>query len=181
MITNSFLLLAAATFIFCIAPALAESKRKPSSIDIKSTTEIIFFAKKDLGFSDLGKIKEYQGVLEQVNEARIDLSSADLYKFPRENKTIMTAALCNTYADKIFGPADKRTLKIQKSLVLFNTPVGKACEFQLTDSYHHAKLPYTYVISGFIHARLIALVWNFEKPVTPENLEKLKVFWLTLK
>ena len=68
MMTKIYILLTSALFLFYGAGAAADSKRKPSPIDIKSTTEIVFFAKKDLGFSDLGKIKEYQGVLEQINE-----------------------------------------------------------------------------------------------------------------
>lgn len=171
-------------FLFLILSSLfsmAESKRKPSSIDITSSQEIVFYAKETEPFSDFGKIQEFKGVLVQLNETDEQLANAQLYKFPNEEKSMMTQAICNGYADKIFGPEPTRTLRINKSLVLFDTPVGKACEYLLTDTYAHAKRRYAYVITGFIHGKLYSLVWAFYRLPTAEETSKLKTFWKTLK
>ncbi|OFZ29030.1 MAG: hypothetical protein A2622_13130 [Bdellovibrionales bacterium RIFCSPHIGHO2_01_FULL_40_29] len=170
-----------ATLLISVLSVAQSGKRKPSSIDIKSSHEIIFYAKSELGFSDMGKIVEYQGSLVQINEPNSNLNEADLYKFPKESRTLITTKICSEYVEKIFGKAEDRSLKVDKTVQLFQTPVGKACDFQMTDSYHHAKLPYRYAVIGFVHGRLIALVWSFDQKITTENVEQLKTFWKSLK
>lgn len=157
------------------------AQKKSSKIDIKSTSDMVFFSKEDSALSSIGKIKEFQGTIIHAAEVNQDLSSSDLYKFPDESAITISPELCSKYADKMFGPADKRVLKLQGSFQLFETPTGKACEFQLKDTYEKARMPYRYTIVGFVHGKLIALMWGlFENPSASDK-EKLKNFWKTLK
>lgn len=167
--------------VFLSVGVQALENRKPSSIDLKSSNEIVFYSKKDNPFSDMGKIDEYQGTLVLLNEASAALGSADLYKFPKETAIKMTKSLCRLNADKIFGPEPERSLKMNESMVLFDTAVGKACEYKLTDTYAHAKRPHAYVISGFIHGRLVTLVWALIEAPSNEATAKLRQFWKSLK
>ena len=169
------------TILFFSNSVHAEEIRPKSPTHLKSSHEIIFYDKKDLGFTKIGKIKEYAGILEKLDETKVSLQQPDLYLFPKEQKTAMTVQLCNRYADKIFGPSAGRTLKLDNTLKLFSTRIGNACEFRLIDSYTKSKLPHNYVILGFIHAQLTALVWTLENPISVESAEKMKNFWKTLK
>lgn len=161
--------------------AQGKSQRKPSSIDIKSADEIVFYAKSEMPFSDMGKISEYQGNLVQLNEPSAQFGEADLYWFATESTTVMTKKLCNRYADQIFGSEKDRSLKINDSIQLFETTVGPACDYKLADTYAHAKRPFAYVITGFIHGRLTALVWALSQAPNSEDSAKLRLFWKTLK
>lgn len=164
-----------------VQSAFAENIRPKSPTHLKSSHEIVFYDKKDLGFAKVGNIKQYAGIIEKLDETKVSLQQADLYLFPQEQKTTMTVRLCNRYADKIFGPSESRTLKLNNTLKLFSTRIGNACEFRLIDSYTQSKLPHNYVIIGFIHAQLTALVWTLENPISVESAEKMKNFWKTLK
>lgn len=168
-------------FLFLGYVVHAAEAKKPSPIDLRSSQGIIFYSKQEMTFSDMGKISEYQGMLVRPNEATQSLRSADLYKFPKETKIKMTIELCQKYADRIFGRQEKRSLKLNQALKLFNTPVGQACEFQMTDSYTKAQRRYRYVISGFIHGRLIALVWSFPQLPSSEVVNGLQGFWQTIR
>ncbi len=161
--------------------ALGSVKRRPSSIDLTSIEEIIFTSKKDLPYSDMGKSEEYVGSIMQLSETSEQLMSSDLYKFPKENSTRMTAKLCSQYVSKIFGPEKKRSLRLKSPVSLFDTSVGKACEFQLNDQYESSKIPFRYVLVGFIHGRLKALVWNLNSEPDTQSKIKLQLFWKTLK
>ena len=173
-ITLVFLLLAANS-------VFADLIRPTSPTHLKSSHEILFYQKKDLGFTKVGKIKQYAGIIEKLDETKRSLQQSDLYLFPKEQQTAVTVQLCNRYADQIFGPAEGRTLKIENTLKLFSTRVGNACEFRLIDSYPLSKLPHNYVILGFIHAQLTALVWTLENPISVESADKMKSFWNSLK
>ncbi|MBC7420547.1 MAG: hypothetical protein H7328_07450 [Bdellovibrio sp.] len=148
---------------------------------MKSSNEIAFYAKKDLPFSEFGKIDEFEGQLVRLDEEAVQFSMADLYRFRGEARSKMSEQLCNTYADKIFGPESDRALKMKDSLVLFDTAVGKACAYKLKDTYARAKKPYAYAISGFIHGRLTILVWTLSRSPADDEVAKLRNFWKTLK
>lgn len=174
---SQFLLL----YIAISVSVFAAEKRKPSSIDITSTNEVAFYAKKNFEYSQIGKIKQYQGVLIQLNESSSDLNAADLYQFPTEDKIKMDSGLCNSYLEKIFGNEADRSLKLTSAVTLFDSPVGKACDFQLTDNYSRARLGYRYTIIGFVHGRMMGLVWNLYEVPKEETKKKLQNFWKTLK
>ncbi len=161
--------------------ALGFGKRKPSQINLRSKEEIVFYSKKDIPLSEIGKIDEFQGVLVRESQPLYDLRSADLYKFPIEKKISMSLELCSSYADKIYGDEKKRSLKTVVAPALFQTSVGPACALILRDSFEDASRPYRFAIVGFVHGRLIALTWNLSDKPTTEMLEDLHNFWKTIK
>ncbi len=173
------------SFLFLLSSisiiVLAVENRKLSSIDLTSANEIAFYAKKNFEFSQIGKIPEYQGILIQLNEASTDLNAADLYQFLAEDKIKMDQNLCVIYLEKIFGQDAPRSLKLKNGIHLFHTPVGNACDFQLTDTYQQAQLAHRYTIIGFVHGRLVALVWSLREPPQEKTKVKLQDFWKTLK
>ncbi len=161
--------------------AIAFGKRKSSHIDLRSKEEMVFYSKKDMLLSEIGKIAEFQGVLVRENQPLYELRSADLYQFSNEKKISMSVRLCNFYADKIYGDAKKRSLKLERTPALFQTTVGQACTFMLKDSFADASRPYRLAMVGFVHGRLIALTWNLSDKPTDRILEDLQSFWKTIK
>ncbi len=146
----------------------------------KSKDDIAIYSKNEIAFSDIGKIKDYFGILIQAKESERQLAQADIYVFNNEQKISIDQALCGSYTDKIFGSESETGLKVEKKINLFKTPTGQSCEILLKDNDRSAKIPYRYVIAGFVHGRSVALVWQLNS-VTDEDKAKLKTFWLALR
>lgn len=164
-------------FIFSVLVVLI-CFRQGWAYDLKSSEEIEIKLKKNLIYSDMGKIPEFVGIL---NRQTTHFSTSDLYKFGAETKIAMTLELCEKYLDKIFGPTGKRSLKLKGATSLFDTRKGAACSAQLHRPGSSARFPHRYVLIGFVHADVYALVWSMTKAASTEENDELKNFWKTLK
>lgn len=159
----------------------ANMKRTLASIGIKSSEEIIFRDKKDILFSETGKIDQYQGVLIQLSQPKSQFAQSDLYLFENESEIKMTASMCDKYISKIFGSKEKRVLKISEKLQIFKSHTGDTCDMALSDPESHALINSQYVLFGFLHGRLVGLVWQLDQPLTPADKNKFRKFWDTLR
>lgn len=175
-------------FIFIIgfafvasATGMSKGAEDLATPEIKSTEEVVFYNKKVNPFSDQGKIAEYQGILIQQNQPKKDLNQSDVYFFPKEPKIAMTSLLCESYVDKIFGPKDRRVIKLKDGVKLFDSHTGKTCELSLIDPDQHALIPVKHAMMGFLHGRLTTLVWQLDQVPSAETTEKLHKFWETLR
>ena len=166
------------TFFFCCLSVASDSIQE--KLGLKSIEDIQIYGKNEILFSDVGRAEEFQGILIQLNQPNHELSKADLYIFSQETKIAMTENLCTTYVKNIFGDSKQTGLVLASKLTLFETSTGKACEFQLNDSDAKAKIPIRYVIAGFVHGRMTALVWQLYK-LSDENKLKLQKFWKSLR
>ncbi len=159
----------------------ASAKRKPAQTDLRAKEEFIFYSKKDMSLSEIGKIDEYQGVLILSNQAHYEFRATDLYVFSNEDKISMSLELCRRSTDKIYGEDNKRSLKLVDEPLLFQTSVGQACLLRLKDTFKQAHRPFRFVMMGFVHGRLTALTWNLSKDASPAATIQLQNFWKSLK
>lgn len=149
-------------------------------LNIQSKTAVLkVFSKKDIPFSDFGKVSEYQGVIAELDEQKNLISQADIYVFLKEDKISVSTDLCKKYAEKMFGADEVKTLGFVGNADIFESETGKYCALSLHDSTSKTD-NYKFVILGFIHGRMTSLVWS-EKYLNPEIIEIKKKFWKSLK
>ncbi|MBC7467165.1 MAG: hypothetical protein H7256_14340 [Bdellovibrio sp.] len=162
---------------FTVVSSAGNVKRDLASVGIKSKEAVKFYDKGEIAFSDTGKINEYQGVLVRLDEPNTSYANLDLYLFPNEPKIAMSSDLCQQYLSKLFGAAQERILKVEKTLQIYKSHTGPTCEFILADPQSHSLVPFRYVIAGFLNARLTVLAWQLREPLMAANKEKLRQFW----
>lgn len=159
---------------------LTNSAYGKSKLQFRTTENIEIYDKSEIPFSDFGKIKEFQGILINKSDGiKNELSKSDIYIFPNEPKIAISENLCQNYRIKMFGKEADSGLTLGDSLKLFTTPNGKVCEFQLHDLGAKAKVPIRYIILGFIHGRMIGLVWQLSS-IDEDAKSRLQKFWQNL-
>lgn len=166
--------------LFCTTAAYSLESTSKNFLNLQSkSAKIEIYSKKDIPFSDFGKVSEYQGVIAELDEQRNLISQADIYVFLREAKISVSAELCKTYVEKLFGTDEAKELGFVGKVDILESNTGKFCATSLHDSKSKTD-NHKFVVLGFIHGRMTSLVWS-EKYMTPELIEMKKSFWKNLR
>ena len=166
--------------LLCTESLYSAGSNFKNYLNIKSKSSMIeIFRKKDIPFSDFGKVSEYQGVIAELDEQKNLISQADIYVFSREEKISVSTDLCKKYVEKMFGADEAATLGFNGKVDILESNTGKFCALSLHDSKSKTD-PYKFIILGFINSRMSSLVWS-EKNMTPALIEAKKNFWINLR
>ncbi len=148
---------------------------------VTSKEEIIFYTPDKFKFSDVGKIKEFVGIIERRQSNQAEMRMIDLYQFKTDIIKV-DEKYCKNIIDKVFAIKKSKLYELV-SFKILDTNKGKVCE-TLISGKKGAKISgeefHRLMYIGFINTKSNAIVFRPSK-ITYGLLEESLKFWNSLK
>jgi len=152
-----------------------------AELPFKSKEEVDYLSKNQSALSAMTKTKDFQGLIHRPYERSSDLQDAEYYRFAPVDETKVTLKLCEKWLARVIGPLNKITLKV-KSIELFKTSTGEACEVQVNDEKDPKSIiPERRIVLGFVKAQPTAIVFKLSKKSDATTQENIRSFWQGLR